>query len=778
MSDSPSRLEDLRTLANARADAAFSTAFMTLVGGGFLIGFVKSLNGSDLWIGLISAIPPLLGLLQIPGALWGRGFKSYKKFIFPGGLMWRLFHLPIVVLPLMGVLGAGRLPIIVLCLAFAFTCVQLVDPIYNDWLAEMVPSNSRGWFYSRRNAIAGITGAVVGLAGGLILDIMKSQGHEAAGYTTVFGVGWICSVVSMSFFLRMTDRPRLAPQKVSLRSVLPSITEPYGDPQFRRVLLFLFAFVFGQVFMGGLLTAYALESLKLPMTLIQGTGLIQASAQLVAARWWGFFSDKYGNKPVLAILTIGITITPVMWFFTKPSENLHNMIVLTPGHLLSGVVWAGVGLCQFNLLLNTANPEKRANYIASGQSLISITAALSPFLGSLVMAHLRGSMPVAQAYLSVLGVTTALRFFSLFFLLPVREEGSIAIRDTLRQFKRVTPTGFAALRKLTTSSDVQARSTAMAQVAERNLGMAADEVIKTLHDPTPRLRREAAAALAEIGGTASEDALIHQLDDHPDLVEEEALESLGRIGTERAVPYLLRYLDSPSPQLRRSAAKALGRIGAPSAEDALILSAMSENDPDLRRSSLQALRMLGSSRAAHVIEAALMDRHPSVRIAACEAVDELRLVGLAEAIRTSLATYRDEAASEAAYVLGAVGSRTDIPIILQVANECVSMITRRRCLLGIARMLEVESDAYRVFLMEGMARDAELLKMFSGKARSNDTLHKGMTAFSAGRDGEALTILATAAPGSILSELCEPVVPEAFIIAALYFQKISDLMSK
>ena len=45
----------------------------------------------------------------------------------------------------------------------------------------------------------------------------------------------------------------------------------------------------------------------------------------------------------------------------------------------------------------------------------------------------------------------------------------------------------------------------------------------------------------------------------------------------------------------------------------------------------------------------------------------------------------EEASSEAAYALGVVGNADDLPLILREAERSRSMITRRRCLLGIAR---------------------------------------------------------------------------------------------
>jgi hypothetical protein len=72
----PTRLEALRTLRYGVLDVAFSTSFVTLVAGTFLVGFVKALGGQDRWVGLIAALPALAGLLQIIGGTLGRAYPG------------------------------------------------------------------------------------------------------------------------------------------------------------------------------------------------------------------------------------------------------------------------------------------------------------------------------------------------------------------------------------------------------------------------------------------------------------------------------------------------------------------------------------------------------------------------------------------------------------------------------------------------------------------------------------------------------------------------------
>lgn len=771
MQPPPSRIEVLRNLRYANLDVAFATAFGTLVSGSFMVGLLQYLGGGDYWVGLLGAIPALAGLLQIPGAIYGRGFPYYKRFVLPGGLAWRLLYFPLIALPFLAISTEAALLVLVGIVALASVSSQFVNPIYNDWLAEMVPANSRGWFFSRRNAIAAAVGALAAMVGGLLLDGFRRYGRPDLGFAALFAFGAVCALISLYFYLRMRDMERVRPIRASLRESLLAFKNPVADRAFRPVLVFFIALILGQSLAGNLFSAFALESLKMPFTVIQVMGLTHALGNVLSVRAWGYLADKYGNKPIMAILTVGLGFTPVMWLFCFPGNDPWNSVILIAGHVFSGFIWGGIGVAQFNLLLATAKPEDRANYIGVGMALQSIIGGVGPLLGAALMSVLRGAAPPDVAYRLVFGACIAARFLSVLFLLPVKEEGSVSIRGTLRQLRRVTPRGFRALQQLSKSSDVGERETAMESVAAQGFDMAGDELLKALHDPAPRLRRQAAASLARLGDSRAVAALVHQLVEHPDLVEEETIAALGDLGDPSIVEPLSRYLHSPRPQLRRAAARAMGQSGSPEAAPFLLKAAAQVGDPDLRRSALQALRMLGARESGDVAAAALLDPHPSVRIAAAELVFELEIAAAARTLRDSLERHEDEAASEVAYALGAVGDTGDLGQILDVAGRCESVITRRRCLLGAARRTGVEAEVYRLMLLEGMSRDARLMEMLRPLLKRGRDLRRALDRYSAGEEPDALAILAKAYRRPELDALAAHPVDEAFLIAASLIAK-------
>ncbi len=763
----PNRLENLRSLRYANIDVAFFTAFATLVTGIFLVGFIQDLGGSDLWIGLLSSIPSLVGLLQIPGAICGRSFASFKKFVAPGGAINRLLYMPLVLLPLAPIPDAAKLTLLVTCVLLASVAGTVVGPIYNDWMAELVPANSRGTFFARRNAIATAVGAVVGVVGAYVLDALRASDQERLGFTAVFAIAAVCAWASFAFFIRMQDIPRVNPVRNDVRTGLVAIRKPFGDVEYRRVLIFLAVFTFGQAFGGNLFGAYARESLKLDFKVIQVTAVGMAVGNVLAAKFWGFLSDKYGNKPALMILTVCVATNPLFWIATQPGSP-WNATILIGGHVWMGIIWAGVALCQFNILLATADQEDRANYLAAGLALMSVVGGVSPLIGASLMASLRGAFAPEVAYKIVFMGAVVGRLVSLAFLFRVKEEGSSTVRTALEDLRRVTPRGMRAMRSLARSASVETREEAIASVGQTGAALAADEILKALHDPQPRVRRQAAAALARLQDPRAAHELVHQIEAHPDLLEEEVVDALGSLGDPAAVPALIRTLQNPRSVIRRAAARALGRIGSeePVALEALRRSATDPHDVDLRRASLQALRLLGAKDSADVIRRAVHDPHPSVRIAAAEAIAELELREAAADLRVAMATYDDEASSEAAYALGAVGDESDLPAILLEAQQSHSMITRRRCLLGVARVLGVEAGAYRLMLREGMERDATVMELLKNLGRRAPRVQVALERYAAGDEAGALSRLARATQDPVLAVLAERPVEELFLVAA------------
>jgi MFS family permease len=432
------------------------TAFMTLVGGPFLVGFVQMLCRDrgvppDQWIGWLVAIPSLLGILQIPGAIWGRRHASYKRFVTPGWLLWRLFYLPVVALPFLALSAHAKLWILALCVALSWTAVYMANPVFFDWLAELVPPRFRGWYFSRRNALAAAVGAVVGLLGAAVVDYCRSihrpiYGYRSLefGYGVVFALAVLFALIGQFCFSRMQDMERPSVVRENLGKSWDGFIRAAGSPDFRAVLYFFAVFVFAQTFAGNFFTAYALESLRMPFLAVNTLAFVQAAVNVAFAPVWGWLADRYGNKPMLALSGFGMVFTALPWVVCVPGRPVTNLCILVPAHMFSGVVWGGIAICQFNLLLATAKEEDRANCLGAGMAVQAFVGGVAPILGACAMSLLRpphsaGPLAVAHAYKTLFVITSSIRLLSVLFIAGVREPGAARLTHALRDIGRRTP---------------------------------------------------------------------------------------------------------------------------------------------------------------------------------------------------------------------------------------------------------------------------------------------------------------------------------------------------
>jgi HEAT repeat protein len=761
------RLDALRNLQVANWDVAFATAFATLVTGNFLIGYIDFFGGGDYWVGLLTAVPSFIGLVQVPGAIWGRSFPFYKRFIAPGGWVWRLLYIPLVALPFVALPPQTALLVLLLCVGVAAAAIQTVNPIYNDWLAELVPSTSRGWYFSRRTLVATAVGMVAGMAGGFALDWFRGSGRADVGFSVVFGAGVVCAIVSMVFFLRMKETVRTNPVKLRLRDSLRSMARPWQDKNFRLLLVFSGLFMASQMYAGGFFSLFAIKVLDINFTLLQLIAVMHALGTIAFVRTWGFLADKYGNKPILVLTTIGTVITPGVWLVCVPGADLRNALVLLVFHVYNGIVWSGVTVTQLNLYMSTAEEGERSSYLGTALTTTAVIGGVAPLLGSLTMDSLRGPLGAEMAFKTLFTIVIGMRVVSVMLLTGVREEGAVSIRQTMRQMRRVSLSGMRALSALSKSADADRRLRAISTVGRTKFSMATDEIRRALTDPSPRIRREAAIALARLGGDDAAEALLSHVIEHPELLDEDVVEALGRLPTARTEEVLLSLLRDPRSILRRSAAKTLGRIGSRAAVPHLVQAAQEHDDIEMRRAALQALRHLEAREAEPVIAEALLDPHPSVRVAAAEAVSELGLQNTAPRVRESLAQFRDEAMPELAYALGCVGDSSDAALILSAAAECGTATTRRRCLLGVARLLGVEAESYRLLIVDGFERDASMLESLRAARRAPAVLRDSLHVHSSGDGAGALRSLAEHCRLPEVVAMAEQPVEEAFLVAWL-----------
>ncbi len=113
-------------------------------------------------------------------------------------------------------------------------------------------------------------------------------------------------------------------------------------------------------------------------------------------------------------------------------------------------------------------------------------------------------------------------------------------------------------------------------------------------------------------------------------------------------------------------------------------------------------------------------------------------------------------------------------MILAEAANCKSIITRRRCLLGVAILMGVEQQSYRLLLKEGMERDTAIAEMLAPLVRRHPALRAALDSYAQGDEQDSLRALTTSFSDPKLEVLARQPIDELFLVAICYVRYTLD----
>ncbi len=150
-----------------------------------------------------------------------------------------------------------------------------------------------------------------------------------------------------------------------------------------------------------------------------------------------------------------------------------------------------------------------------------------------------------------------------------------------------------------------------------------DLVAPLIHDPSPEVRAETAAAIGRLGDEDAAMLLFELLADESELIRESAMAALSRMAPERVVPLLLQALENPEEEVRIRAALTLGLVRDPGAVAALIAVSRDPRE-NVRRAVLKALGEIEGPDVKGLLRSALFDESSLVRQQAVQSLGQLQ----------------------------------------------------------------------------------------------------------------------------------------------------------
>lgn len=378
-----------------------------------MTAFALALGASEGQIGILTSVRRVAGFGQLFTNHFLERLGSKRRLYHCAYGTSRTFRLLIAFLPTIPLIFISQNIVWwLISLIFVVGCADAIGLVLKKtWMSELTPPEIRGRYFGLRNIFLGIAGMAAGYLSSLYVDHWRDMGREMFGFQSLFMFSAFVGALTLVVAVMIPESPS-KPKKQNLKAFLRSFQTPFRDRPFLIWIIFRGCYNFGVGFAGPFFSVYLLKELGLPLATVAIYTAIGESASIVLSRFWGTLADKYGNKVVLAISCAAKSIFPALWIFATGVDTPGAMLWLGFVHCVRGFNSAQ-RITMLNMVLWLSPEESRPMYISCESTVVYISAAISPFLGGLIIGLISGN----NMELSILGWTHTLCAIHILFLM-------------------------------------------------------------------------------------------------------------------------------------------------------------------------------------------------------------------------------------------------------------------------------------------------------------------------------------------------------------------------
>ncbi|MCB1665909.1 MAG: MFS transporter [Pseudomonadales bacterium] len=375
----PHRSVWLRGTLGLSQKEAVASATMTATGDNFFNAFAIYLNASAVQMGWLMAIPQLFGALCQVLSAWLGNYLPRKPLVV---MTARMQTLVVAGLSLLALTRAENSVAWLIGLAVLyFSCINFIQPQWRAWMGSVVPQRRRGTFFASRTRLTMMASLGIFLSGGALLSLSQRFEVVWLGFALLFAIAATGRGYSSHFLAQMHD-PDPSPHPASRKGFWQSIVQlraSLSDKTFRDYSFFVAGMQGVVAISAPFFAVYMLRDLEFTYLEYSLNATASILTQFLMLRFWGRFSDRFGNRLVMQFSSVLIPLMPLMWLFST------DYVYLLGVQVLSGFVWSGFSLSTANYLYDIRPHRSDFAVYAAMQSALSACAVfMGAILGGLI----------------------------------------------------------------------------------------------------------------------------------------------------------------------------------------------------------------------------------------------------------------------------------------------------------------------------------------------------------------------------------------------------------
>jgi MFS family permease len=339
--------------------------------------FALALKASTSEIGVLSSLPQLLlslGQLLTPRLTErvGGRMRLMVPVIFGQAIM----LIPLIFVPF--IFPEPKVLWVIIFVTLGSLLGNMANPAWGSMMADLVPPNVRGSYFSMRGRITGFVMLVASLLAGGILQILNHQ--VFIGFALLFGAAALFRFASLYYLSRQYDPPMVV-QKTS-HPGLWMIFREMSKSNLGNFNLYFSLMNFFTMISAPFFAVFMLRDLNFNYTYYMLIICTNALSNMLFQTFWGRRADRAGNLMVIRVTSFILPLLPLTYVFTS------NIVILMCSEVISGCAWGGFNLTSLNFVFDSTQPATRTKQIALFNAIAGGFLFVGALIGGFIIPHL------------------------------------------------------------------------------------------------------------------------------------------------------------------------------------------------------------------------------------------------------------------------------------------------------------------------------------------------------------------------------------------------------
>ena len=272
---------------------------------------------------------------------------------------------------------------------FYFVCALILGPAWGAWMANLTEGRGRERYFAQRSAWLQLWLLVSYLGAGLALQSAGSD-HDARMhmFALLHLTGFAFRVLSAS---TLALQPDFGEERRTVAQSLTAVSTALRTAEF-GVAAYMALLMFGTHIAVPFFTPYMLRDLQLDYATYAALTAVPIVVKALLFPMLHPLSQRFGMRSLLIWSGAGVVASPALW------AVLDTVPGLAAVQILSGLAWGGLEFASFQLLLSSARPDCRVEFLSIASTLSSTTQ----LIGGLGAGMLRTQLGWSYASLFVL----------------------------------------------------------------------------------------------------------------------------------------------------------------------------------------------------------------------------------------------------------------------------------------------------------------------------------------------------------------------------------------